>query len=197
MDSLSWTPRQHILVRVLERLAQSKELQPGSVTRRHLKELADVSELKSDFAAHPEVQPLLRRIGLTRRTVAASPGPSASNDSEKQFGAGFNEQETLERRFLQALFREEADKWQHEHDVLEAQSDERAKQASKGGVAKREKYARAKTELQRIWSRGNHMTRGNCAFREHKALGITESTAIKALTGTPDPDPWPAKARRR
>jgi hypothetical protein len=46
-----------------------------------------------------------------------------------------------------------------------------------------------------IWAKGEYRTRPECAYHEHKRLGMTETAANTALRGTPDPDPWPAKGK--
>lgn len=51
--------------------------------------------------------------------------------------------------------------------------------------------------LRAIWAKGGYRTREVCAYKEHEKLGMTETAAKAALSGTPDPDPWPARERKR
>lgn len=50
-----------------------------------------------------------------------------------------------------------------------------------------------KLELQTIWASGHYRTRDNCVEEMSRYLNMAPSTARKALQGTPDPNPWPAK----
>jgi hypothetical protein len=50
--------------------------------------------------------------------------------------------------------------------------------------------------IQAIWAKGEYATRPDCARREYKKLGMTETAANAALRGTPDPDPWPGKRKK-
>jgi len=51
--------------------------------------------------------------------------------------------------------------------------------------------------LRAIWAGGGYRTREECAYKEFEKLGVTETAAKAALSGTPDPDPWPAKQKKR
>ena len=50
-------------------------------------------------------------------------------------------------------------------------------------------------EMQKIWANGNYSSRDICAEQECADLGMSFSTARKALRNTPDPSPWPAKEK--
>nr|WP_315228497.1 hypothetical protein [uncultured Albidiferax sp.] len=45
------------------------------------------------------------------------------------------------------------------------------------------------------WATGNFRTRDICAQEEADFVGMKYAAARKALTGTPNPAPWPAKTR--
>lgn len=49
-------------------------------------------------------------------------------------------------------------------------------------------------QVRAIWSSGKYTSRDRCAEEECAALGISYSTARKALRNTPDPDPPPEPA---
>jgi hypothetical protein len=70
----------------------------------------------------------------------------------------------------------------------------------KGCKAAAERHRRtneAKEQLKRIWAEGNYTSRDICAEQECGALGLSFSTARKALRKTPDPNPWPAKKQAK
>lgn len=72
---------------------------------------------------------------------------------------------------------------------------DRSERARKAAEAKhREDRARAE-RIRQIWSLGTtYLTRSACAEQEWEGLKFnTYETARKALRGTPDPEPWPAK----
>lgn len=50
-------------------------------------------------------------------------------------------------------------------------------------------------KIQSIWASGKYSTRDRCAEEEYDALGMSRGVARKALHGTPNPDPWPARAQ--
>ena len=49
--------------------------------------------------------------------------------------------------------------------------------------------------IKQAWASGRFSSRTQCAEQESGAIGMSLSTAIKALQNTPDPSPWPAKAK--
>lgn len=57
----------------------------------------------------------------------------------------------------------------------------------KSGKAKHAQIATKKEELAKIWASGKYTSRDICAEQECAALGISFSTARKALRNTPDP----------
>ena len=68
--------------------------------------------------------------------------------------------------------------------------------AKKGGDAKAAKLKNSKESICKIWASGKYTTRDICAEEEYSSLGFnTFRTARKALTGTPNPKPWPAKPK--
>lgn len=50
-----------------------------------------------------------------------------------------------------------------------------------------------KTKLLEKWASGQYSTRDCCAYEWAEEFGMTEKTARRALQGTQDPHPWPAK----
>ena len=59
-------------------------------------------------------------------------------------------------------------------------------------------YREKKKVIQEIWANGMYKTRNDCAQKEMTTLGVSFKTArITYLTGTPDPDPWPARPKRK
>lgn len=50
-----------------------------------------------------------------------------------------------------------------------------------------------RAEIQKIWGSGQYKTRDECVEDVSRYLGMKLSTARKALQGTPNPNPWPAK----
>lgn len=70
---------------------------------------------------------------------------------------------------------------------------------SSGAATKRhgtlEQQEERAQRLQAIWVEGGYRTREECAYKEYEKLGMTETAAKAALSGTPDPDPWPAKEK--
>lgn len=69
-----------------------------------------------------------------------------------------------------------------------------AKNASDGGKAKNAPHADRADAIKMAWASGMYATRNLCAEKEWRSLGFkTEETARRRLTGTDDPNPWPAK----
>jgi len=67
-----------------------------------------------------------------------------------------------------------------------------------GGDAKAAKLVEAKVNIRQAWASGNFASRDICAEQEYQACGLGSiKTARNALTGTPNPNPWPAKKRKR
>jgi len=52
-------------------------------------------------------------------------------------------------------------------------------------------------ELLAKWLSGQYESKNLCAYEWHEEFGMTESSARKKLQGAPDPDPWPAKKRKK
>lgn len=48
-------------------------------------------------------------------------------------------------------------------------------------------------QIREIWASGKYESRDICCEQECAALGMSFSTARKALQGTPNPNPWPAR----
>jgi hypothetical protein len=54
-----------------------------------------------------------------------------------------------------------------------------------------------KKQIQESWATGNFATREECADQEWEGIGFgTMGSARKALQGTPNPSPWPAKRKK-
>lgn len=49
-----------------------------------------------------------------------------------------------------------------------------------------------KQKIRENWASGKYKSRAQCAVKCSESLGMSISTAIKALTNTPDPSPWSA-----
>ncbi len=62
---------------------------------------------------------------------------------------------------------------------------------------KTQESRRNKSELRNIWAEGMYRTRDDCVEDISRILGMKLSTARKALQGTPDPNPWPAKDTKK
>lgn len=62
-----------------------------------------------------------------------------------------------------------------------------SEQARKAAVARHQPTNQAKEEIKKLWASGKYSSRDICAEQECAALGISFSTARKALRGTPNP----------
>jgi hypothetical protein len=73
----------------------------------------------------------------------------------------------------------------------------RSKQAKIAADAKHKPNRKKRKDICAIWKAGNFLTRDDCAYEEHEALGMKLRAARDALIGTPDPNPWLAKEKQR
>ena len=80
--------------------------------------------------------------------------------------------------------------------VGEANSSRAKLVATKGHAEKGRSRDKRKT-IQESWASGNFKSRAICAEQECAYIGMSISTAIKALRNTPDPNPWPAKTTKK
>jgi hypothetical protein len=213
--------KQRALVRVLLALAKCMKSKPGIVTRAVLKELAKIPMVYTAMVAEPRVATLAKRIGLSpkmlaseRRTARDTPG------SDDQFEAGFTDEKRPERVALEKLFdiakdttptpemvvkafratfvgKEQAAKAHHQG--MQAAEREYALQASqrakKAAEARHAPDAEKRMKMRAEWASGKFDTRNHCAEQEYAALQMSLSRARKALTRTPDPNPWPGNPK--
>lgn len=179
----NWSGRQRIYMRFLEALAQIKEEKPGHITRRWLQELSSIQLLHRDFLAlvdHPTVVKLRKRIGLVRLDPGSSKGPRS---------------ETPESKALGELYRQVADQWEREEQLLRARAEGASNLGKKGAAARNSYFEAAKEKLRRIWAQGNYRTKKDCVKQNYRQVGLKWRTAVGALNGEPNPDPWPARRR--
>ena len=83
------------------------------------------------------------------------------------------------------------------HAVIEATERKKKENAANAANALHSKEGGNRDKrkaIQNAWATGKFTSRARCAEQEADAIGMSYSTAIKALQNTPDPDPWPAKA---
>ncbi|WP_054420506.1 hypothetical protein [Achromobacter kerstersii] len=73
----------------------------------------------------------------------------------------------------------------------------RARKGAEGKHGTEQEKKDKKQSLRERWAGGTYATRKDCAAQEYVDLGMTQTAAEKALWGTPDPDPWPAKSANR
>ena len=89
-----------------------------------------------------------------------------------------------------ASFAIDLHKLQHE----ESKAAGRVEGPSAGGKVTNKDHKKRGDEIRAIWASGNFVSRDACAIQEWEAVGYkSEDTARNNLTGTPDPNPWPAK----
>lgn len=70
--------------------------------------------------------------------------------------------------------------------------------AKKGGDAKAAKLKDPKENIRKAWASGNYTSRDICAEQEYSSLGFKSFKAARnALKGTPPPNPWPAKVKKK
>lgn len=73
---------------------------------------------------------------------------------------------------------------------------ESAYRASKGGKGNAKKLENPKSEIKKLWAKGNFTSRDICAEQNYLSVGFKSYKAARnALIKTPNPDPWPASKR--
>lgn len=73
---------------------------------------------------------------------------------------------------------------------------ESKKQAAVNAVSNASQVRTAEANRQQMrshWATGNYSSRDRCAEQWADSMGVGFKTGRAYLTGTPDPDPWPAK----
>lgn len=70
---------------------------------------------------------------------------------------------------------------------LQVQASKRAKKAAEERHGQPGGSRENREKIQAIWAEGKYTSRDSCAEQEGAALGMSVSTARKALRGTPDP----------
>lgn len=82
-----------------------------------------------------------------------------------------------------------------EREIAQKRS-ELAKKAVEAST-KTQQSRKNKSEIRKIWASGLYRTRNECVEDISRILEMELSTARKALQGTPDPNPWPAKNKAK
>jgi len=180
-------------------------LRPGFLSRVDATALAEaLVKMPGDVLDDPRLKELCSRAGLTaaalktaRHTIAAKRQAEAVASPEELFAIGYNKSLTPQEEKLQAHWdriREEV--LVESREMQEAASREATERAKKGAAARHVRDLEKREKMRQIWASGRFSSRLVCAEQEAAGVGISIETARKALRRTPNPDPWPAKARR-
>jgi hypothetical protein len=193
--------QRRILWRLLRALADAKEFKPGAVNRRILSALARIPWMTPQMVTQPDVASLALAVGLTSYVVERERRGNVQGDITPEMEKLeqlatlaeyatpstddvvslllFNRQPPLRRVMVEALA-------------------QRSSHIGRRGAAARHAPAIQKREqLRAIWATGKFPTRRDCAEQQHGLLDIAYDTAIDALKGTPNPNPWPGKRKPR
>jgi hypothetical protein len=192
------SPRHQVFVAVLELICERKRQRPGLVTRGWRQAIAKVPMLTPDFVADAEVSGLLKALGVSAQMIEAaqaqvksSKAANENQSAEEQMRASFEHEHTPEEKELMLLFGEQLRMWQHAEQLRLA----RTEQPRRAALAKADRFKGKADRLRAIWQLGKYPTKERCADKEHKQLGLSFHSAVKALNNAPRPNPWPARAR--